>query len=154
MLTKNCNGFVVQLFLSVGKRPVSSWNHFWFLLIWLWGPIIWVHVPVALQFKIHFFRQCMTDALFICTWFLKNQVWNFFKNHIGQNRFLSLIFLLISNKLRLHQFLGTTGGSPLMQISLLGLFKTITKILLMRFHGLFFLLLRTWNKNFANAIFG
>ena len=30
----------------------------------------------------------------------------------------------------------------------------ITKIWLMRFYRLFILLLRTWNKNFANAIFG
>ena len=53
----------------------------------------------------------------------------------------------------------TTGGSRLMRISLLRIsllrfFKTVTKIWLMRFYGLFILLLRTQNKNFANAIFG
>ena len=42
----------------------------------------------------------------------------------------------------------------LLRISLLRFFKTITKIWLMRFSGLFILLLRTQNKNFANAIFG
>ena len=42
----------------------------------------------------------------------------------------------------------------LLRISLLRFFKTITKILLMRFYGLFILLVRTLNKNFANAIFG
>ena len=36
-----------------------------------------------------------------------------------------------------------TGSSHLMQISLLQFFKTITKILLIRFYGLFILLLRT-----------
>ena len=42
----------------------------------------------------------------------------------------------------------------LLRISLLRFFKAITKILLMRFYGLFILLVRTLNKNFANAIFG
>ena len=55
-------------------------------------------------------------------------------------------------------FKNGTGGSRLMQISLLRIsllwfFKTITKIWLMRFYGLFILLLRTQNENFANAIF-
>ena len=36
-----------------------------------------------------------------------------------------------------------TGDSRLMRISLLRFFKTITKIWLMRFYGLFILLLRT-----------
>ena len=36
-----------------------------------------------------------------------------------------------------------TGSSCLMRISLLRFFKTITKIWLMRFYGLFILLLRT-----------
>ena len=52
-----------------------------------------------------------------------------------------------------------TGSSRLMRISLLRIsllrfFKTITKIWLMRFYGLFILLMRTQNKNFANAILG
>ena len=52
-----------------------------------------------------------------------------------------------------------TGSSRLMRISLLRIslvrfFKTITKIWLMRFYGLFILLLRTKDKNFANVIFG
>ena len=41
----------------------------------------------------------------------------------------------------------------LLRISLLRFFKTITKIWLMRFYGLFILLVRTKNKNFANAVF-
>ena len=47
-----------------------------------------------------------------------------------------------------------TGSSRLMRISLLWFFKTITISWLMWFYGLFVLLLRTWNKNFANVIFG
>ena len=42
----------------------------------------------------------------------------------------------------------------LLRISLLRFFKAITKIWLMRFYGLFILLLRASNKNFGNAIFG
>ena len=43
----------------------------------------------------------------------------------------------------------------LLRISLMQFFKTITKIWLMRFYGLFILLLRTLHKlHFANAIFG
>ena len=42
----------------------------------------------------------------------------------------------------------------LLRISLLRFFKTITKIWIMRFYGLFILLLRTLDKNLANAIFG
>ena len=44
------------------------------------------------------------------------------------------LILLLSN---------TTGSSRLMRISLLRFFKAITKIWLMRFYGLFILLLRT-----------
>ena len=40
----------------------------------------------------------------------------------------------------------------LLRISLLRVFKAITKIWLMRFYGLFALLLRTQNEHFANAI--
>ena len=52
-----------------------------------------------------------------------------------------------------------TGSSRLMRISLLRIlllrfFKTITIILLMRFYGLFILLVRSLAKNLANAIFG
>ena len=46
----------------------------------------------------------------------------------------------------------STGNSRLMRISLLWFFKTIT--IYMRFYGLFILLLRTQNRNIANAIFG
>ena len=51
-----------------------------------------------------------------------------------------------------------TGSSRLMRISLLrilllGFFKTITIILLMRLHGLFILLVRPLAKNLANANF-
>ena len=42
----------------------------------------------------------------------------------------------------------------LLRISLLRFFKTITKILLMRFYGLFFLLVGSLAKNLANTIFG
>ena len=41
----------------------------------------------------------------------------------------------------------------LLQIVLLRFFKTITIILLMRFYGLFILLVRSLAKNLANAIF-
>ena len=41
----------------------------------------------------------------------------------------------------------------LLRISLLRFFKTITKIWLMQFFGLFVLLLRTSDKNLAKAIF-
>ena len=47
-----------------------------------------------------------------------------------------------------------TGSSCLMRISLLRFFKTITKIWLMRFYGLFILLMRSLAKNLANAFFG
>ena len=42
----------------------------------------------------------------------------------------------------------------LLRILLLWFFKTITIILLMRFYGLFILLVRLLAKNLANAIFG
>ena len=45
-------------------------------------------------------------------------------------------------------------GISLLRISLLQFFKTITIILLMRFYGLFILLMRSLVKNLANAIFG
>ena len=40
----------------------------------------------------------------------------------------------------------------LLRISLLRFFKTITKILLIRFYGLFILLVRSLAKDLANAI--
>ena len=42
----------------------------------------------------------------------------------------------------------------LLRISLLRFFKTTYKIWLMRFYGLFIMLVRTLAKNLANAIFG
>ena len=42
----------------------------------------------------------------------------------------------------------------LLRILLLRFFKTITIILLMRFYGLFILLVRSLAKNLANAIYG
>ena len=42
----------------------------------------------------------------------------------------------------------------LLQILLLRFFKTITIILLMRFYGLFNLLVRSLTKNLADATFG
>ena len=45
-------------------------------------------------------------------------------------------------------------GISLLRILLLRFFKAITIILLMRFYGLFILLVRQLAKNLANAIFG
>ena len=46
------------------------------------------------------------------------------------------------------------GVLALVRILLLRVFKTITIILLMRFYGLFILLVRSLAKDLANAIFG
>ena len=58
-----------------------------------------------------------------------------------------------------QKILNSTGSSRLMRISLLQIlllrfFKTIFIILLMRFYGLFILLVLSLAKNLANAIFG
>ena len=59
---------------------------------------------------------------------------------------------LISD-LIIHSIKPTTGSSCLMRISLMRFFKTITKIWLMRFYGLFILLLRTYRIS-ANSSCG
>ena len=125
-----------RTFTRIGDRSKIWWQILCKYELWIWNCLSFLQINT----------NTISDLRIVQSMWINKSLLIKFRLKLGN--YGSVLYSFSDGYSQKYQGNASTGSSRLMQISLLRIsilrfFKSITKILLMRFYGLFILLLRT-----------